>query len=759
MLSQLQIRQHPYRIRMIRLYTSNSHSFQASITRRTLDKHHQSVYHLLNKQRTKYNSKKSTVYPTLDHLLICIKKLQEGRLDHVQLVKKFHIHDKKRLNNFIEPLIFHSILSLYFISTSTFPNSIIDIQDGHLSSIMEQAGVQGSPSSESLSEVASHFDFEVLPHNERAIANLMASVNLIETIFPNYTLSKDIIPWMKTIASPNVTESCNSLTSLLHIPPCVLTDIVLRTPMNKEEYYLQLQIWIDFQAQIAIAYHNHSKHLKSGLTSLIYYGIEHDSNKLPELLASTFQYYNGSDRQFGYKHTNFLTKSFLNKLIWDISYNNLRNSHNKVPSTEANITKSQEHILKQLSLMFPGEKPLANLELKGYMGIILAIHKLSSEKAQKLMELAEQKFDPISSNLSSSDSIAYHFTKISLSKSPDRLLYHFNTAADSFSHSSLVWLSFIIKLEESGLLNESRSLKVIKQLVSKQEKILITKDIMLRLLKPLNTLAAIEQLIQALEASEIETLTIAHKSSILPKYLRLLYRSISDESPPEFIPRKLLLSTFRTIYSRVEYCRQVYESVEYKTSSLVGIFLSGECNIQPENLYEVYEKELGQNNLLPNEECLVALLNASCTTNSEGECIMWGQMYAPQLAVHEFRKQVMSKSFQDGELNDSTKIYPTDHLWLRYIYVLSKYGYVAELSAIMEWWVSIEFIPRSGTLLELLLALPPEFGERHIRHMESVSSSNARLLGEAGESHRTSINEWPWPSRDKLAEARRDKVT
>ena len=744
---------------MIRLYTSSSHSFQALITRRTLDKHHQSVYHLLNKQRTKYNSKKSTVYPTLDHLLICIRKLQEGRLDHIQLVEKFRIHDKKRLNNFIEPLIFHSILSLYFISTSAFPDSIINIQDAHLSSIMEQVGVQDHPSYALLSEVASHFDFEVLPHNERAVANLMASVNLIETIFPNYTLSKDIIPWMKTIASPNVTESCKSLTSLLQIPPCILTDIVLRTPMNKEEYYLQLQIWNDYQAQIAIAYHNQSKHLKSGLSSLIYYGVEHDSNKLPQLLASTFQYYNGSGKQFGYKHTKFLTKPFLNKLIWDILYNNLRNSQSKVPLTEANITKSQEYILKQLSLTFPGEKSLTNLELKGYMGIILAVHKLSSEKAQKLMELAEQKFDPMSSNLSLSESIAYHFTKISLSKSPDRLLYHFNKAAENFSHSSLVWLSFINKLEEFGLLNENRSLKIIKQLISKQEKILITKDIMLRLLKPLNTLAAIEKLIQALEESEIETLTVAHKSSILPKYLRLLYRSISEELPPAFIPHKLLLSNFRTNYSRIDYCHQVYESVEYKTSSLVGIFLCGECNIQPENLYEIYEKELGENNLLPNEECLVALLNASCTTTTEGECIMWRQMYAPQLAIHEFQKQVMTKSFQDGELNDSTKIYPTDHLWLRYINVLSKYGYVSELSAIMEWWVSIEFIPSSNTLIELLLALPPEFGERHIQHMESVSLSNDGLLGLAGESHRASIEEWPWPSREKLADARRDKVT
>lgn len=520
--------------------------------------------------------------------------------------------------------------------------------------------------------------------------------------------------------------------------------------MNKEEFYLQKQIWLEYQVELLTAYKDQMKLHRQCMEQLIYYGLEYDPQTLVPILQVAFQVNNK-----GFKNSLF-GKTFLNKLIWNILYNSMRSIHPPYSNpSENNITKAQECVVTQLSKQFPrSTKPHMNLELKGYMGIVLAIQKMSTVKAKKLLEIAEQQYNPDhSDNLNFSDINSYHFTKIALAESPDQLLYSFNVAADNISHVAMIWFAFISKLDEFGLLNDGRSVKILDQLLAKGSNILITKDIMLRLLKPITNLHAMEKFLTMIESSNSNLLKY-HASSILPKYLRLVYNKTSQKNSqsfkrPKYVPSIVCKGNdISKNLPFIEYCRLVYSLIDRKTANIVGIHLFGESDLQPENIYSLYQEELL--NFQVTEECLAALIRASMNNTVSGDCIQWGEMYAPQVAIHEFSKHVMKNK------EENAKLYPSDTLWRRYIGMLSKYQYISQLSQIIEWWEAIDFIPSAECLMDLLVALPEGFGERHVKHYEKVVANEPikRLHSRTVIAPISSISDWNWPTESELIHVR-----
>ena len=120
-------------------------------------------------------------------------------------------------------------------------------------------------------------------------------------------------------------------------------------------------------------------------------------------------------------------------------------------------------------------------------------------------------------------------------------------------------------------------------------------------------------------------LAMAHSSSILPKYLTILYRNVHLRNRPH--PWSNILGTeyYRKATphnspSKIKSHRKIsgisssilsYQGIcmdtgfKKKTSKIVGIMLNGEINVQPENLYELYKLELfDKNNSIPDESCL-----------------------------------------------------------------------------------------------------------------------------------------------------------
>lgn len=778
---------------------------------RTMDKPHRSFYRSLDRERILYKKKYVVIEPSIKYLLVKLQKEREGKIHEMQLSGQV-LPNPFKMQNLLEPIIYHTTLSLLYILDdrcldSTYLQSQYANQVEHLtiilkkivtskttilnyeqikSQIEEQSGILLEVMA---SKVISKFAGTDIPDNTNSVfikplqMALLCFLALSKRAYKQqYSIERDLVPWMHSIMAPSVSVSCESLRSLSKIPPCITSDILLRTPMSKNEYYLQADIWLDFMKDIGAAYHKRIKHLKLCINNLIFYGIQYDSHKLPELIFSSLHFFTNTTK--GYQFL-LVTQEFLNGIIWKLVFDYLRSSITYKPNIMANIIKTQEVVVQFLSKVGDKrEKVHSKLNIEGNMGIVLAINNISQEKSEKLFKIAEKKLMHLDSHHSNSKSmVAYHFTRIFLSITPEELLHNFNNGASDYFQSATLWLGFIRKLNEFGLLDEKRSKKILLELVNNKERILITKDIILILLQPIKTLDDIDEFISILQKKsgskeKDSLLAMAHSSSILPKYLTILYRNVHLRNRPHpevkypwdkykklhpitTIKDQESPQNFRNFSSILSYARYLYDTgFKKKTSKIVGIMLNGETNVQPENLYELYKLELfDKNNFNPDESCLAALIKAAMKQvdgNDKASCIMWGDMYAPQVAIHEFKQHVMTKAFDKdlGKADNDPGIYPQDDLWQRYIHLLAKYDYISELSTIIQWWESLNFRPNYLTLLMLLGSLPTEYGSRYIKHVEKVREDSAKStyahLGEDPKSKAQNYLDWSWPSLDEL---------
>lgn len=789
----------------------NDKHFQHQIFDRTMDKTHRLFYRSLDREKYLYKKRHIVIEPSIKHLLVKFQKEAEGRLDEMKLSDRV-IPNPFKMQNLLEPIIFHGILSLSYILDdrgldSKYLRSQYDAQIEHLTAILNkinsskngklsydqiknEAEEQVGSSIESIAtKVISKFkndenhpdninDYFFRPLQMALICFIVVSKKAYNQM---YTIEDDLVPWILSVMSSSVSGSCESLRNLSRIPPCITSDILLRTPMSKNEYYLQTDIWIDFMKEIGAAYHNRIKHIKLCINNLIFYGIQYDSHKLPDLICKSLQFFTSTKSGYTF---HLIDQDFLNSLIWKVIFDYLRSSIAFKPHVITSIIKVQEILVQGLSKVGDERKKVhSKLDTEGNMGIVLAINHVSQEKAEKLFKMAEDKLMVSDEHISNTKlMVSYHFTKIFLSITPEQLLHNFNDAASDYVQSATLWLGFIKKLNEFGLLNEKRSKKILIELVNNKEKVLITKDIVLLLLQPIQTLADIDEFIAILQGKSSTAkdedclLAVAHSSSILPKYLTILYKNVhinrpqTNQSPwndqkaqfisPFYASKQISLNP-KTFASVLSFARNLYETgFKKKTSKIVGIMLAGEANIQPENIYDLYNRELFEkNNLLPDDSCLAALIKAAMKqVNGKGNdsttCIMWGDLYAPQVAIHEFKKYVMAKSSDGGigKYNVDPGVYPLDDLWQKYIHLLAKYDYISELSIIIQWWEYLNFKPSYATLLILLGSLPIEYGSRYIKHFEKVKADSSKSINtHRGEETNTKNNlDWSWPTINQL---------
>lgn len=538
----------------------------------------------------------------------------------------------------------------------------------------------------------------------------------------------DLISWILAVSSKDISSSCQHLAGLTNIPACILTDTILRSPVSKVEYRLQLEMWLQFMKPISETYIEKVSHVKECINNLIYYGVRYDTHALKGLISDTFTFL--LDHRSGIKIA-ALETPYINEILWNLALVSVFQSGTIAKIQNTNIINSQEILVGFLKQ--DATKAFEKLSLKAYMGIAMAIRSSSPQKSQQLMAMAEKRFFSGRISLENKDMIAYNVAKTYLADSPEALVHTFNTAAKMHSHSSVLWLAFIQRLKQFGLLNESRSIKVLQELL--RNDVMITKNIMHALISPFRGLKSLDKFIQI-----DKELVAAHTETILPKYISMLYLNYNSTTLSENYyswdrqrVAKVDLSSYKGFPSVAKYAKHLYDTqFRKKNASLIGIMLQGEAIADPYNVYNLYRSELQRNKVPPNKECLIGLLRASFKTNDDNSCIVWDNLYAPQVAVHEFKKHVT------GPYNEDGAIYPTDKLWQLYIQMLAKYGYISELAEIMQWWEHIKFTPHHDTLLQLMAALPAEYGQRYIQHFNKVKGDSKYDL------------DWSWPTIEEL---------
>lgn len=594
------------------------------------------------------------------------------------------------------------------------------------------------------------------------LASALGSLSLAIQLQPNLA---HFIPWIRSLTAPNVTGACLALENLMELPAFVVTDILLRTPLTAQELRLQLDLWHRQMASVAVAYFNRPSHVRLVVDNLLFYTVHYDPTQVGVLVNSSLS--SLTSTSLGYKFL-IMTDVYVNTLIYNMATYTLRNGfdvlnspdHEDVPDTVVSTTNEGSSL--NSSEVVRAQENLAKFLVRknalsqiGYLGIVLAIADSDKHQAKRLFQIAQKHYPEHTSE--------YHYTNIHLAETPEHLFQAFNTAAAQYPNSALLWYIFVRKLMDFELLTERRSHKLLLEIMRRKKNLLISKDLILLLIGSIHTVNGIEQFIAALENAN---LLKQFENSILRRYMALLFKHGLEISVHKPYMDKIVHNP-----SNIACARHLYKYRAWKTISCVGVMLNGEVDHQPENIYNMYRRELiglslSQNEsrdrrdsehdrqepatneyepfclpestlpICPNEACLVALLRASI---KGGNLLLWGKLYALQVAVHEFKKYVCS----DSARSNRPCIVPSNRLWRVYLWALESAGYMLELADIIRWWEAISFVPNQKTLLLLLLMLPEEVAARHLKHAAAIPVG-ANLM-------------WPWPKPEQVVAARQSK--
>lgn len=665
--------------------------------------------------RLKYNDlnlnfgkpKRTKLRENLQDLLIIIRAEEEGTLPKIDT--KFNRGNKVKkikIDKLIEQTLFHTLLQLYSGNNHHlqlrgmeiyFPTPVIltEKNQSRLNQLLLELDIK-NPSDSLL----------------RCFTSLVS--------LTDYEVS-DFVGWIKSISATRVTSACEALTNLSNIPSCVLVDVILRTPMLKHEFQLQLDLWLEFLKTIILANIENTSKSKLCFQNLIFYCIHGNSESLYNLIFKTLQFL--INPRSGCQNS-ILTPQYINDLLWDLARISAQHISNVSPFNA--IVKSQELLISHFR-----EKPYDKLTLKGYMAIALAIDSISPQKSLQLFKIAETKF----TNPNQEDVAIYSMVNTYLSKTPEDLMENFNHSAISHSHKAMLWLLFIKRLQDFGLMNGGRSIKLLEEMLKHRENLLITKDIMVMIVYPIQTFDTFDAFIKVI--SKNDPILLKKFSNILiPKYMGMLYKNY--EEGVEVIDY-FGKATNENLKSPLEYARYLYQNCLKKSAKNIGIMLQGEAIHSPETVYPLYKRELGDQS--PDIGCIGAVIQAALKQDINGNVILWGELFAPQVAVHLFKSNIIQNK------EDSLNLEADSKLWQQYIKLLFRYGYLNESAEIIKWWEQIQFVPDSETLLLLLKSLPIEHAERHISHYGKVKRDSELIKPEL-KLHDSS--HWPWPTHQQL---------
>lgn len=761
----------PWRLRPWRPFLARTLTSQQSlIYRRFADKHHRNTFRTLETEYNRYH--KSNLWklrPTVDNFLIWLRRKSQGHLDETTIGEPSGRTPIEQ-STYAESSMFYVLVGLHSDSASSWLEEqkhqfqrFKNLPKRQSFKTQGLRNTQNFTKSECM-KYANSLGFSVPDASAPLLTDALCSLSLAVQLHPNLA---EFTPWIKSLTSSNVTQACRALTNLSEIPAFVATDILLRTPLTPQELHLQLDLWLRQIIPISVAYFHRNAYVRQILNNLVFYIIHHDLALLANFMHRTLTLLTTNKTGYNFK---IMSDKYANALIYDMASYSLRHGYDGGVNAETiyssqigdisavNDINSSESIGDHNSVI-KAQKILANYLVKrsalsqiGYLGIVLAVVNEDQTQAEKLFQAAQRQFPE--------HTCEYHYTNIHLCLTPELLFQAFNSATLQYPNSALLWYIFVRKLMKFDLLTETRSHKLLQEIVRRKQDLLISKDLVLLLLGPIDTISGIEQFIAKLEKAD---LLDKFKNSILKKYMVLLFKHGDGKSVHKPFMDRIYKSS-----SNIDCARHLYSKNVWNTTSCVGVMLNGEVEHQPENLFDLYRQELtslSKSNRLgrglsknsdefeseqeydpfcsplsdvpvyPNEACLVALLRGSMKA-SPGSLLIWGQLHALQLAVHEFKKYVCV----DAAHSNAPCLFPSNRLWRVYLYALVHAGYMLELADVIRWWEAINFIPNQETLLVLLLALPEEVAERHIQHAAAVPSSS-------------NMN-WPWPTMTQVEFAR-----
>lgn len=638
-------------------------------------------------QQTRHSGP-TTLQPTTANFLVWLHHRHRKSLAGVTLLPEL-LTGKQRPGQLMDTALFH-ILACVHLDPADL--AWLALQRQHIEALVQRATTkivcEGSLLAD---ELCLLLQLETVDSHQKA--TLQSAIALAQ--HAGRCSVPDLACWIRSMSAPSVRQACLELANLTNIPGVVVSDILLRTAMTHEECVLQLDLWKTFLAPVCVAYHHKQSHIKRLVKALCATALHFDPAKLPPLIDLSLSFLTSTRSGFAF---NVFSTDFTNDLIYYLAFAYIRPPTQRSPLP---VIKAQNILASHITHH--------SLSLKGFIGVTLAFYHQSQTKAKQLFGLAQNNF--------ALRSDAYYIGKLYLQESPEGLLHDFSEATSRFPQSSGLWLILVRKLRQFDLLNETRAQSLLDQILQRKEQLVLSKDLMAALIKPVQTVSGMESFISQLREHSILD---KFRSVVLNKYMAVLYRNSRDISV-----HKPYLDTLVRSRSNLECARHLYSTNLQKTVACVGIMLNGEVGHQPEHIFRLYTSAL--EGRLPDEACLLALLRASMV-KSGSNFLLWGEMYAPQVAVHEFKTHVCMLPSDSG-------VTPSVALWRMYLKLLVSAGYASELAGMIRWWSDVDFVPSKELLTDLLWALPEHHRKRHIQHALSLPRTD-----------------WPWPTLDEFDE-------
>ena len=200
-------------------------------------------YRSLDRERLLYKKKYVVIEPSIKYLLVKLQKEREGKIHEMQVSGQV-LPNPFKMQNLLEPIIYHTTLSLLYILDdrcldSKYLQSQYANQVEHLTIILnkivtskttklnyEQIRSQIEEQSGILlelmtSEVISKFAGTDIPYNTNSVfikplqMALLCFLALSRRAYKQqYSIERDLVPWMHSIMAPSVSVSCKCLRSL-----------------------------------------------------------------------------------------------------------------------------------------------------------------------------------------------------------------------------------------------------------------------------------------------------------------------------------------------------------------------------------------------------------------------------------------------------------------------------------------------------------------------------------------------------------------
>lgn len=153
----------------------------------------------------------------------------------------------------------------------------------------------------------------------------------------------------------------------------------------------------------------------------------------------------------------------------------------------------------------------------------------------------------------------------------------------------------------------------------------------------------------------------------------------------------------------------IFNKIPHKTIELYEMLMKVQLQVSPINLWDTF-CALKKDGFEPSIDILVML----CRTAASNPFLKWGNMYAAQQAVVEFKSWVRGANIDGSDAHDIFKLYPTTRLLHSYITMLGRAGYGEGLLDVLPWLERIKFVPDKKLLCAIIHYSPN--GEYLLKH-------------------------------------------